>query len=231
MTSDLEELRRKIERRVPPVGKRDSGDAGKRRYSQLVCSAYHEAGHAVTAHVLGRRFTGVAVVAEADPLGRCQYAEERNFDPDLPGMYGGPQIRSVVEHQIVGYLAGPIAQGILTGEKSWRETSGRGDIPRAVDLAMYMTGDIKETEAYLERLWVRTESLLRLPENWGAVRALAAELIEARHIGEERAREIIAAGVAAELAVIGRRTPDGGATEPAERDAREHSGKAVERPI
>jgi hypothetical protein len=208
-------------------GKRDTG---KRRYSQLECSAYHEAGHAVVAHALGRRFGAVTAVAEVDALGRCQYAEEHNFDPDLPGMYGEPQVQRVLENQIVGYLAGPIAQGILTGEKSWRKTSGRGDVARAVDLAMYVTGDIGEAEAYLARLWLETEDLLNLPENWGAVRALAAELVGARHIGEEQAREIIAAGVAVELAAIGRRTPGDGATEPREQDVAEYIKKEAKRP-
>jgi hypothetical protein len=230
MPNNLEELRWKLKSQMPHAGERGSGDVGKRRYSQLECSAYHEAGHAVVAHVLGRRFGGVTAVAEASALGRCRYAEERNFDPDLPGMYSGPQVQRVLENQIVGYLAGPIAQGILTGEKSWRETSGRGDVARAVDLAMYVTGDIGEAEAYLARLWLEAENLLKLPENWGAVRALAAELVEARHVGEDQAREIIAAGATAELAAVRRRTPGDGAAEPREHGVVEYIKKVAKRP-
>jgi len=163
----------------------------ERGYSQLERNAYHEAGHAVVAHALGRRFTGVTIVPDADAMGRCRYAEARNFDPDLPDMYSGPRIERVVEHQIMGYLAGPIAEGILTGEKSWRKTGGNGDVPRAVDLAVYMKGTIEETEAYLDRLWAQTEELVGRRENWAAIEALAAELREQREVGEGRAREII----------------------------------------
>lgn len=172
-------------------GRGDDGAVTEQGHSQLERNAYHEAGHAVVAHALGRRFTGVTIIPGVDAMGRCRYAEARNFDPDLPDMYSGPRIERVVEHQIMGYLAGPIAEGILTGEKSWRKTGGNGDVPRAVDLAVYMKGTIEETEAYLDGLWVQTEELVGRRESWAAIEALAAELVEQREVGEGRAREII----------------------------------------
>jgi ATP-dependent Zn protease len=160
-------------------------------HSELERAAYHEAGHAVAAYALGRRFTRVTLEVGGGSLGRCGYAERRNFDPDLPDMYTGPQIGAVVEHQIMGYLAGPIAEGILVNEKSWRETGGAADVPRAVDLAMYLLGDIKRAEDYMKRMWDETEELIRRPENWAAVQAMAEELLERGQVEDERAREII----------------------------------------
>jgi hypothetical protein len=106
-------------------------------------------------------------------------------------MYTGPEIGAVVEHQIMGYLAGPIAEGILVREKSWRKTGGAADVPRAVDLAMYLLGDIKRAEDYMKRMWDETEELIRRPDNWAAVQAMAEELLERGQVEDERAREII----------------------------------------
>ena len=173
-------------------GRGAGGAASDRPYSRLERSAYHEAGHAVAAYVLGRRTTDITIAAETESVGRCQYAELRDFDPELPRPYGGPQVESVAELQILSYLAGPIAESTLTGEKDWRKTGGNGDVPRAVDLAMYLTGDIKKAESYLKRLWLQTEELITNPENWAAIEALAAELVEHHQIDEERARMILA---------------------------------------
>jgi hypothetical protein len=133
----------------------------------------------------------VTLEPESGSFGRCGYADRRNFDPDLPDMYTGPHIGAVVEHQIQGYLAGPIAEGILVDEKSWRKTGGAADIPRAVDLAMYLLGNIKKAEDYLKRIWSQTEELMKRPENWVAVQALAEELLKRGQVEDERAREII----------------------------------------
>lgn len=179
------------EERLRQNGRRAGGGTSERAYSQLERSAYHEAGHAVVAYVLGQPVTDIATVLDPENLGRCLYAELRDFDPDLPRPYGGPQDEGVAERQILSYLAGPIAESTLTGEKDWRKTGGNGDIPRAVDLAMYLTGDIKRTEAYLKRLWLQTEELITDPGNWAAIEALAAELVEHHQIDEERARMIL----------------------------------------
>lgn len=173
-------------------GRGPSDAASGRPCSQLERSAYHEAGHAVATYVLGQPVTDIAVVLDPANLGRCLYAELRNFDPDLPRPYGGPQAPGAADRQILTYLAGPIAESALTGEKDWRKTGGNGDIPRAIDLAMYLTGDIKKTESYLERLWLQTEGIVTNPENWAAIEALAAELVEHHQVDGERARMIVA---------------------------------------
>lgn len=160
----------------------------KRRRSRLEGTAYHEAGHAVAAYLRNRRFTSVSIVAERETLGQCVFGNKPGVIELDAESYR--RTRDRIETLIIVALAGVLAECVLTGRHNWR--GAHADLHDASDYASYVTGDEQELNAYLRWLWERTRNLLSARPHWAAVKALAAELLTSRRIGERRARQLIA---------------------------------------
>ncbi len=157
-------------------------------------TAYHEAGHAVAAYVVGRRVREISIVADGDMLGHVAYWPwPDSFHPDYET---DGKTRRMVESGIITSLAGPVAEALFRGRHNWR--GANSDTRQAVDLASYMCGGAEETGAYIGWLFWRARTILSLPEHWAAVQALAGDLLEQRRIGTQRARQII------KMAIYGR---------------------------
>src|SRR4051812_14773735 len=76
-------------------------------------AAYHEAGHAVIATVLGCDFKEAVVGPTKD---ECYTVRETGFRIPRPGPDGfSPEDRSVIENEMVQLVAGPFAQERFTG--------------------------------------------------------------------------------------------------------------------
>ena len=87
----------------------------KKEQAKLKRTAYHEAGHAVGAFVMSKRFKKVSIIPNPDgeSLGRlsgCVWNSKLN-----PEFDGGARLRHLVEAQIIIFLAGPVAEAKLTG--------------------------------------------------------------------------------------------------------------------
>jgi hypothetical protein len=160
----------------------------KPRQSRLQATAYHEAGHAVAAYLRNRRFTSVSIVAEHETLGQCVFGNQPGVIELDAESYR--RTRDRIETLIMVALAGVLAECQLTGRHNWR--GAHADLHDATDYASYVTGDEQELNAYLRWLWERTRNLLSARPHWAAVKALAAELLASRRIGERRARQLIA---------------------------------------
>jgi hypothetical protein len=155
--------------------------------AELVATAYHEAGHAVAAHALGRAFTRVSIEPIGDTLGRCSFRPPGEwFRPDerLDGA-----TRRRLEERIMISLAGPEAEARFTGVHD--EEAAEEDVERAFAHACFMTGDEAEAWAYLDWLRHRTLNLMRRAGLDDAVEALATELLERTEVGYRRGRAII----------------------------------------
>lgn len=155
-------------------------------------TAYHEAGHAVAAYVLRRRFSKVTIVEHEDSVGSMTLPPSywSGFNPDVDQSRGS---RARIEKEIMVLLAGEIAVDIHTGREDWGEvvTYLGSDLHTASDLADYVTTSSDESEAFLNWLIIRTRNMLSLPHWSDAVNALAAALIEHGEIGYRKARQII----------------------------------------
>jgi hypothetical protein len=168
----------------------------KKEREKLKKTAYHEAGHAVAAFAMSKRFKKVSIIPIPDDnsLGRvsgCGWNSKLN-----PEIDEGVRLRHLVEAQIIIFLAGPVAEAKLTGR--YNHIGASKDYAGAVSYADYVTGSSEETGAYINWLIEKTKNILSL-YHWNAVELLAGELIKHREIGYKATREIIRKGLDGDL--------------------------------
>jgi hypothetical protein len=95
----------------------------RRSKSQIEATAYHEAGHAVIAYLLGYRPQSVTIVPTADTAGHIIHANPlHGFQLDIDGSH---EARLRVENVVTICFAGPIAQKRYN-PRSWRERTANG---------------------------------------------------------------------------------------------------------
>lgn len=150
-----------------------------------VLTAYHEAGHAVMAHLCGQQITEVEIVGDDDLTGSVQslrFTDERasEHDPALP--------TAPLERRLLCTVAGMVAESMISGRRSWDESCE--DLDAAVRLAMQVVGDCERVIPFLEIVREHAEDLLRC--NWAAVELLANTLTEHPRMSGEEVRRLLA---------------------------------------
>jgi ATP-dependent Zn protease len=150
-------------------------------------TAYHEAGHAVVAHVLGQRIKRITVVPNKSQnyVGCVFFAKQ----PSVKGIDRDPssKITRAAQERIMVSLAGLCAQNLFN-PRTCRSFHGDKDFK---EVMLYVGHLVRENEAkpFLNWMEVRTDNLLR--DNWKAVEVLAEELIRCREISRKEAHQII----------------------------------------
>jgi hypothetical protein len=214
------------------------------RYMQERVTAYHEAGHAVAAVVLGISLERVSIRRDYDAddgcetLGHCSRVERfaQPFWNSPAAFCAAPECedyraRDWEERVIQSLLAGGIAQSMLTGEEypsgcshdhadvvrlARRYSSGAEREPQCPWQSPHIHPDadagddganrvnnaadeldtdadvFAEVVAYVRWLRARTRRMLRRPEVWEAVQALAGVLLHRREreVGGAEAEQI-----------------------------------------
>ena len=128
-------------------------------------TAFHEAGHAVMAHLGGQRITGLELNDEGDLAGVCTSIRLQPTQLTTAGL-------EVLEHDIRSVLAGMVAEARVSGRAGWDE--GCADLDVAVRLTMRLVGECELVLPFLEAERARVER--ELDAHWGTVEALAREL-------------------------------------------------------
>lgn len=142
-----------------------------------MATAFHEAGHAVMALVVGRPVQRVSIEPNAVRLGRCELQRGR-FRPT----------QDELEAEALFLLAGVAAQARHSGEYDW---AGAADDLREVrELAASRAADERKAERLVRRLLDKTEHLLNRPAVWLAVEQIANELLRATTISGRAARHL-----------------------------------------
>jgi len=142
--------------------------------AHLKGTAYHEAGHAVAALLLGRRFKAISIEPDGDILGLVSgIAWPRAFRPDTDDI--DSRARSNIEKRIMIAAAGEGAESLYTGRRVMHYACQ--DAMQAVDLASYVCPENEECSAYTNWLWLRAKNLIREPRSWIMVEALASKLL------------------------------------------------------
>lgn len=150
-------------------------------------TAYHEAGHAVTAYSLGRYFLSVSIISEGNSAGRCNFAPRpEEFNP----WNRDAATRRWLEIEVITDLAGGIAERMATGVDNLQGMAS--DVYSAMDTAIYVTRNHAQRLAYLARAEARAESILR--QHWVAVQALADALLRLGELEYSHVRNIIESG-------------------------------------
>src|SRR5262245_24506389 len=127
-------------------------------------TAYHEAGHAALALIVGRGVHRVTIEPKQDRLGRCEFrvgAVRPSAD--------------FIEEEILIALGGLAAEARHTGDYAWDE-AGR-DLQYVRRLAVQRAGEAR-AERLVQRLLRKVEHLLGDAGHWRAVEAIAAELMK-----------------------------------------------------
>jgi ATP-dependent Zn protease len=126
-------------------------------------TAYHEAGHAVVALILGRPVDEVSVLANRDFLGVCKF-----------GKAGVRPSEDWLEREILIALGGIAAEARHTGNYAW-DAAGR-DQRYVRNLAIERAGE-RRAERLQRRLLAKVEHLLTQEPHWRAVVLVAEELM------------------------------------------------------
>ena len=144
-------------------------------------TVYHEAGHVVTAIVLGARVTQATIEPEWDD-GPERYGEIRVLWP-----HGKWSERSFQEKLVLTALAGPVAEVIYTGEPlhpgfvaEWAD-----DWQQAFEAAAMLVPDERRRIAWLEERVRYLHNWLD-KDLWPALAALADELSAHETLDEEQ---------------------------------------------
>ena len=149
-------------------------------------TAYHEAGHALVATLLGGRVISVTIAPD---------------DDDGPRRFGDTQVawrrslseRELRERGVQVALGGPVAEMLYTGDPfhPGLVAEWAGDWQSAWELAASLMPDERKRLSYLEDLTRQLHRLLDAEPHWSALAALADNLLAHETLERDEVREIV----------------------------------------
>lgn len=154
----------------PPVTEMDA-----KLTEQDIMTAYHEAGHAVMALIVGRDIHRVSILPNTTRLGACELKKGRSKPS-----------RDMLEDEILILLAGVAAEGRLTENYNW--SGGSQDLKQVTYLIESRAASERQAERLRRRMLDKAEYLLDDSAHWEAVRAIAKQLLESKTISGRAAR-------------------------------------------
>ena len=152
-----------------------SDDSGQD--SGQIATAFHEAGHAVIALVLGRPVQRVSIEPVQTRLGRCELQKGR-FKPS----------QDALETEILILLGGPAAEARRTGRYNWNAAAQ--DLRDVRWLTSQRATNERQVEKLERRMLDKAEYLLERPGVWIAVERIADELLRCTTISGRAARHL-----------------------------------------
>ena len=149
----------------------------QRRKSQIEATAYHEAGHAVIAYLLGYKPQSATIVPTVDATGHVIHANPlHGFQLDIDG---SDEVRRRVESAITICFAGPIAQKRYS-PRSWRRVHGQWDYDTIAELGLRVCGSDEQATAFIR--WREIVTLDLIKANWPRIQQVARQLLEREHL-------------------------------------------------
>lgn len=132
---------------------------------QSILTAYHEAGHAVIAIIVGRTVNKVSIVPGGKRLGVCKMNKGRT-----------KVSQDALEAELLILLAGMAAEGRRSGRYNIQGASQ--DIRDAEKLALMRAGNANQAEKILRRALDKVQNLLDQKATWTAIKAISEALLE-----------------------------------------------------
>ena len=140
--------------------------------------AYHEAGHAVVAYVLGRRPRRASIVGGETSRGYVLLQMGAALQRRLRDELAAERDRRPIETYVMACYAGAGALTILGAPQP--SEGAEDDLDKAWKILGRLAPEGDERKAYGD--WLRERSLNLLRAHWGAVCAVAAELTVRRDL-------------------------------------------------
>jgi len=146
----------------------------KRSKSQIEATAYHEAGHAVIAYLLGDKPQSATIVPTVDTAGNVIIHANplHGFQLDVDG---SDEARLRVEKAITICFAGPIAQK-RHNLRSWRKAHGQWDYDTIAQLGLRVCGSGEQATAFIR--WREIVAREMVQANWLRIALVAGQLLE-----------------------------------------------------
>lgn len=138
-------------------------------------TAYHEAGHAVVALIVGRPLQKITIVANRERLGLCHLQKGRSKPS-----------KDWLEDEILILMAGMAAEAQLSG--FYNTAGAEQDMRMARRLAIMRAGSVQQAERLERKLLAKTEHVLADESHWKAVQKIAKDLIERETISGRAAQ-------------------------------------------
>jgi hypothetical protein len=165
-------------------------------FPQRICNAYHESGHAVVGHVLGRRIKEVTIrpsaAIRAKVKGACGYCAINPEREEAEGIAAwGPGVDN--PQSIAVLLAGAVAYVRVCFERGWSVTDLIDGCSNDVQAAGFLSARLTKTELGRKRLFNREErhAIDLVNDYWEQVEAVAVALLSRGMLTGERVHEII----------------------------------------
>ena len=152
----------------------------------LIRTAYHEAGHALLAHLHGFRIIWITIIPDVRTLGRVR---SMDWELDYVAAHQPERLIWAVVATLSVKLAGPLAELVLRPGPNRRDGN---DYDAVREILRYARLSAYDEETIIERCEATVLRGLRV--HWSAVCALVAELLENGRIEGSRAHEILTAG-------------------------------------
>jgi hypothetical protein len=169
----------------------------KRRLESLKATAYHEAGHAVMAHLRDVPIKCVTIVPEENTHGHIEYRRSPKwFHPDIDS--DSTRARRRIEAHIQISFAGGIAERKFKGRRAPNWTVGP-DNSDAVDLAFRVCSSTKAAEHYLAWLYQQAMDALEVPIYWNMVEEVATRLLDKKRLNAQQVKAAIRAAIDREI--------------------------------
>lgn len=142
-------------------------------------TAYHEAGHAVVAHVLGLDIEKVTIIGDEESAGQCIAPLPENFMPYDDEDY------ELMEKHLMTNMGGAAADELRKGE---RPSLIGNDRDGAFDLVSRLAGGNEDEQLEIsEQAHQKAKRILG--SKWGAVESLAETLIRCEELNGDQAVE------------------------------------------
>jgi hypothetical protein len=192
-----------------PRGARLSPKAVRKQTSHTI-TAYHEAGHAVAAIILGRPFKTVNIIGNEQWGGLIAYKAMPKKIRELD--HSDARVIQIIERNIIVTFAGGIAQRRYAPDSPWRRDMGHryvltpalyysdqvigpkrisrpfadSDLAHIDDYLAYMGKHCGVARAYRASLRARTEELVEA--HWPEIQRVARALLKQKTMGEGEVR-------------------------------------------
>jgi hypothetical protein len=172
-----------------------SNSSSKRQHTQrndmvsFLPYAYHEAGHAVAGHVIGRLIALVSIKHATSYRGCCRfdsYTESTHHHDQWQKGHHNPELLTIL-------YAGTVAISLLCEQRGWDyeilRTSNLQDIAEVEQLSREMFEDDAQRTMALDACRKHASDLLTT--HWNAVKTLAGELLALQWVTGAEAHTII----------------------------------------